>query len=102
MQMKKILWTVLTIGFALGASGCAHEIKGTPIVMTFDASKVDFSKIDSMKHGVVCHELDDKDGDLSLIAAAKAADISKIMYVETSYQQNKGHGKASCLTVYGE
>ena len=100
--MNKIPFIVLSIGFAVGVSGCAHEIKSTPIVMVFDASRVDFSKIDSMKHGMICHEIDDKDGDLSLITAAKAAGISKIMYVETSFQMNKGNGKASCLTVYGE
>ena len=101
--MNKGLLAVLTIGLLLGATGCAHETKGTPIVMAFNASAIDFSKLESMKQATICRDLRQQDGDLSILRAAKVAGVKHVVYVDTSLKTNSASGQAeSCLTVYGE
>lgn len=104
--MNKALLASLTVGFAVLASGCAHEKKQTPIVMTFEVSSVDFMKVVSMKHATICNDIHSKDGDLTLISAAKAAGVRRIVYAEITKKTVSGplgpDSGSDCLTVYGE
>lgn len=104
--MNKVLLASLTVGLAVLATGCAHEKRQTPIVMTFEVSSVDFMKVESMKHATICNDLHSADGDLTLISAAKAAGVRRIVYAEKSMKTVSGPfaggGGSDCLTVYGE
>lgn len=104
--MKKTLLSVLFLGLAVGSTGCAHKIMSTNAIMTYDGSSVDYSKIDSMKHATVCKDTHGSDGDTTIIAAAKAAEISKIKHVDSSYEFKQvlfwPTGQKNCVTVYGE
>ena len=104
--MKKSLLAVLFLGLAVGSTGCAHKIASTSAMMTYDGSSVDYSKIDTLKKGTVCKDLHGSDGDTTIVAAAKAAEISKIKHVDTSYVYEQvlfwPTKQKSCVTVYGE
>jgi hypothetical protein len=104
--MKKTLFTVFFFVLALGATGCAHKITSTPAYMTYDGSNVDYSKIDTMKRATVCKGLHSSDGNTSIIAAAKAGEISKIKHVDISFEFKQflfwPTSQFNCVTVYGE
>lgn len=104
--MKKALSALLVFGLVIGASGCAHQAISTPAMMTYDGSSVDYTKIDSMKHAKVCKGIYSPDGDTTIIAAAKLAEISKIKHVDTSFEYKQvlfwPTGQKNCVTVYGE
>lgn len=104
--MIKALLTVLFFGLAAGSTGCAHQAITTNATMTYDGSAVDYSKIDSMKRAKVCKDIHSADGDTTIIAAAKAAEISKIKHVDTSFEYKQvlfwPTGQKNCVTVYGE
>lgn len=104
--MKKALLTVFFFVVAIGSTGCAHKIASTPAYMTYDGSSVDYSKIDSMKRATVCKDLTSADGDTTIIAAAKAGEISKIKHVDTTFEFKQilfwPTGQKNCVTVYGE
>lgn len=101
--MKK---TSLSVLFVLLATGCAHKITSTPAIMTYDGSSVDYSKIDTLKTATVCKNLHSSDGDTTIVAAAKAGEISKIKHVDISYTFNQflfwPSSQKNCITVYGE
>lgn len=104
--MKKSLFAVLFFGLAVGTSGCAHKAITTNAIMTYDGSSVDYSKIDSLKHATVCKGIHSPDGDTTIVAAAKAAEISKIKHVDTSFEYKQilfwPTNQRNCVTVYGE
>ncbi len=105
--MKKIFQKSLAIGVAVSfLTGCSYKIASTPAVMSYDGSNVDYSQIDSMKHAKVCQYLADGEGDTTIIAAAKKAQISKVKHVDTSFEYEKflffTFGQKKCVTVYGE
>jgi len=104
--MKKSLLSVVILGLVIGTTGCAHNIVTTPAMMTYDGSSVDYSKIDTMKHATVCKDVHGSDGDTTIIAAAKAAEISKIKHIDTSYEFKQvlfwPTKQKNCVTVYGE
>ena len=103
--MKKSLLVLLPF-LAAAASGCAHKIVSTPATMTYDGSSVDYSKVETMKHATVCKDIGASDGDTTIIAAAKAAGISKVRHVDTSFQYSRflffTLDARNCVTVYGE
>ena len=104
--MKKSFLAVTLFGLVVGTTGCAHKIASTNAIMTYDGSSVDYSKINEMKHATVCKDTHGSDGDTTIIAAAKAADISKIKHIDTSYEFKQvlfwPTGQKNCVTVYGE
>lgn len=104
--MKKIALLTISIASVAIFSGCAHKIVATPAVMTYDGSSVDYSKVESMKHAKVCKDLGSSDGDTTIIAAAKLANISKVKHVDTSFEFSQflfsRIGEKNCVTVYGE
>lgn len=104
--MKKSLLAVLFFGVVIGSTGCAHKITATNAMMTYDGSSVDYSKMDAMKHATVCQFVNSADGDTSIIAAAKAAEVSKIKHVDTTFEFKQilfwPTGQRKCVTVYGE
>lgn len=105
--MNKALLASLVVSLSIVATGCAHEKKQTPFVMTIEVSSVDFMKIESMKHATICNDSHSVDGDLTLISAAKAAGVRRIVYAEKAVKKTmldhvtEGSG-SDCLTVYGE
>ena len=76
------------------------------VAMTYEGSKIDYSKIDEYKHATVCKSMKDLDGDTTVIAAAKKAQISNIMHVDTSVETSKFlvfiPDMKRCVTVYGQ
>ena len=104
--MNKTLLSLIIFGVTVGTTGCAHQAMTTNAVMAYDGSSVDYSKIDTMKHAKVCKEATSPDGNTTIIAAAKAADISKIKHVDTSFEYKQilfwPTGQKHCVTVYGE
>ena len=104
--MKKLRLTIFCLGLLIGSTGCAHKIASTTAIMTYDGSSVDYSKNDEMKHATVCKDTHGSDGDTTIIAAAKAAEISKIKHVDNSYEFKQilfwPISQKNCVTVYGE
>lgn len=96
-------------GIALASllfTGCTFKTESTPAVMTYDGSNVDYSRIDELKKATVCKYVTAKEGDTTIIAAAKAGGIKKIKHVDTSFVYDTffgmGYGYRNCVTVYGE
>ena len=105
--MNKIFkYSLLGLVSTLLITGCSYKNIGTPAVMSYDGSNVDYSKIDTLKKGEACKNLTDLDGDDSVITAAKQAGISKIKHVDNSFKQKQFlffyYDKQNCVTVYGE
>ncbi|MDD5157630.1 TRL domain-containing protein [Sulfurimonas sp.] len=104
-MLKKSL-LIVTVASILFFSGCSNRIANTPAVMSYDGSSVDYSKIDQMKVSKVCKYVTDASGDTTIVAAAKAAGISKIKHVDNSYEYSTflfwSSGHKNCVTVYGE
>jgi hypothetical protein len=104
--MIKIMLAAAAFGAIVGISGCAHKIVSTPATMTYDGSSVDYSKVESMKHASVCKYDDSADGDTTIIAAARAAGVSKVKHVDNSFEYSRFLwfliGQRHCVTVYGE
>lgn len=105
--MNKVILVSLAACLAVLITGCASEKKMTPIVMSFDVSAVDFSKLESMKHATICDSHRSHNGDLTLISAAKAAGIKRMIYAEQLHKMTRDPlgapiDGADCLTVYGE
>jgi len=104
--MKKISIAALGLLSVALLSGCSQRVASTPAVMSYDGSSVDYSTIDQMKVSKVCKELKELSGDTTIVAAAKAANISKIKHVDTSFEYGTflfwQYGHKTCVTVYGE
>lgn len=102
-------WQKITLAVMMGAltfTGCTYKTEATPAVMTYDGSKVDYSTIDSMKHAKVCKLVTADEGDVTVTAAAKTANIKYIKHVDVSREFDSflgiGYGYRNCVTVYGE
>jgi len=105
--MKKFLkYSALAVAAMVLTTGCSLKSTVTPAVMTYDGSSVDYTTIGNMKHAKVCQVLADGEGDTTIIAAAKAAGISKIKHVDSSLEHEQfvifKYGYKICTTVYGE
>jgi len=103
MNFKKAAFPLLTI-FAL--TGCTYKTVNTPVVMSYNGSDVDYSKVAGLKHAKVCKIITDKEGDTSVITAARKAGISHIVHVDTSYEFDQflffTYNHRRCVTVYGD
>ena len=103
---KALKYSLLGLGSALLVTGCSYKNISTPVVMSYDGSNVDYSKIDTLKKSEVCKKLADANGNDSVITAAKKAGISKIKHVDTAYTQKQflfwTYDREVCVTVYGE
>ena len=104
MKLSKI-----ALGTILAASvftGCTYKVESTPAVMTYDGSKVDYTRIDELKNSKVCIFLADGEGDSTIITAAKQAGIKYIKHVDVSKEHDTflfwAYGFRNCVTVYGE
>ena len=106
MKKNLLIKSVVLTSLLLLLSGCSYKSSATPAVMTYDGSSVDYSTITNMKNAKVCKELSSGDGDVTTIAAAKKARISKIKHVDVSFEYNTflffQFGHKRCVTVYGE
>ena len=105
--MKKFLkYSVLAVATMALTTGCSLKSSSTPAVMTYDGSKVDYSTVENLKHAKVCEILTDREGDTSIIAAAKKAGISKVVHVDRSVEHKEflffQYGHKVCTTVYGK
>ena len=103
MDLKKIVLPALAI-FAL--TGCTYKTVNTPVVMSYDGSNVDYSKVAGLKHAKVCKIITDKEGDTSVITAARKAGIKHVVHVDTSYEFDQflffTYNHRRCITVYGD
>ena len=102
-------WQKITLAVIMGAltfTGCTYKTESTPAVMTYDGSKVDYSTIQSLKHAKVCKFMAEPEGDTTIVAAAKAADVKYIKHVDHSVEFDSflfwTSGHRNCVTVYGE
>jgi hypothetical protein len=90
----------------VGFSGCSYKAFNTPAVMTYDGTSVDYSTIRNMKNAKVCKEITSGDGDITTIAAAEKAGISKIKHVDTTFEYKQflfwSYDGKRCTIVYGE
>lgn len=104
--MKKIALLTASVVSVVMFTGCAHKVIGTPAVMTYDGSSVNYSTVESMKHAKICKDMASPDGDTSIITAAKTAGVSKVIHVDVSNEHKSfliwDFGFQQCITVYGE
>lgn len=98
---KKIIIAVITL---LMMSGCA--IKTSRTIVEFDGSKVDYSKLDSMKSGKACSSRIlgiPTSLDSSVATAAKAGGIAKVAHVDQEFNRGVlGITSENCTVVYGK
>ena len=97
--MKIRLSTILgLLAAGLVATGCSYKSAGTSKLTTLDGTKVDYSNMNKYKKAEICMELQSReDSSLSVFDGAKAAGITKVVYVDESYT-----GTERCVIVYGE
>ncbi len=105
--MRQVLkFSAVGIATLFLVTGCSFKSHSTPAVMSYDGSDVDYSTIDTLKHAKVCQKLSDGNGDRTIIAATKKANISKVKHVDTSFEYEQflfwQYGHKKCVTVYGE
>ena len=104
--MKNFLkFSVVGITTTMLITGCSYKIAQTPAVMTYDGSNVDYSKISELKTGKICKFISSAEGDTTIIAAAKEANISHIKHIDKSYEYSTflgfNYAQKECVTVYG-
>ncbi|MEI8025929.1 MAG: TRL domain-containing protein [Pseudomonadota bacterium] len=93
---------VLMVFATLGLAGCATSL--TPISNNTDISKVDFSKVSSMKSGKSCAKwyfIFGPFGTQSLVNAAVDGKLTKVELVDTSIESGfMTHSR--CTIAYGQ
>ena len=103
--MKNILLSTTLVTLVL-FTGCSYKASKTPVAMTYDGSKLDYSQVKYMKQATICQKLTNGDGDTTIITAAEKAGIKNVKHVDTSFNYEKflfiQYGHKRCVTVYGE
>ena len=87
---------ILAIGLLFSA--CSYKRSGTAGLTTLDGSKVDYAHMSKYKKSKTCRDVTTReDSSLSVFDGAKAAGITKVVYVDRSV-----NGTQLCIIVYGE
>lgn len=104
--MSKVV-TLALVCLGLLFAGCTTRHYGTPAMMSYDGSALDYSKIDQMKSGRACSNEKDANGHYASTTtqAAKNGGIRFIKHVDTSTEITRSLFSTTmktCVTVYGE
>lgn len=98
--MKKIILSLLVV---FGLSACAFD--RTPVLNTADVTKVDFSRVSSMKKGTSCSNtvlmFIGPFGSQEITKAAQSANISKVEILDYKTTAYGPFFAKSCIIVYG-
>jgi len=97
--MKIKVTTIIGV-FAIGLlfSACSYKSSGTSTLTQIDGTKVDYANMSKYKKFKSCRDFRSReDSSLSVFDGAKAAGITKVVYVDRSHDANQ-----LCIIVYGE